>query len=169
MAKNASQVHEIARRQPQQVLPTASLAQAAQALERSNQGFIPVSVNGRPQGIVTAWNLAQAVARGHDPHSTPVRSIMERRPATIHASASFEEAAQMMEEEQTRALCLCDDSGQLVGTLTLDQLSHVAPEAAGRVLQSTACELAASEASAAAAVSSAVQLKARASARSEAA
>ena len=167
MAKNASQVHEIARRQPHQVLPTVSLAQAAQALERSNQGFIPVSVNGRPQGIVTAWNLAQAVARGHDPHSTPVRAIMERKPATIHASASFEEAAQMMEEEQTRALCLCDDSGLLVGTLTLDQLSQVAPESAARVLQSTANELASIEATSAA--SSAVQLKSRASARSEAA
>lgn len=167
MAKIASQIYEIARRQPQQVAPTASLAQVAQALEKSNQGFIPVSVNGRPQGIVTAWNLAQAVARGQDPNSTPVRSIMERKPATIHPSASFEEAAQIMEEEQTRALCLTDDMGQLVGTLTLDQLSQVAPEWAARVLQATAYELAASEVAPAA---STIPMKSKAAAgRSEAA
>ena len=136
----AQSVEEIARMEPVQVSPTSSCGQAAQALERSGQGFIPISVNSRPQGIVTSWDLAHAIAQGIDPYNNPVKAIMQSKVATISVRASLEEAARIMEEQQTRSLCVCDEEGTLIGTLTLNQLSQAAPESAGRVLKATAYE-----------------------------
>ncbi|MBI4281979.1 MAG: CBS domain-containing protein [Chloroflexi bacterium] len=134
-------VQEIARMHPIQAAPTSSCAQVAQALAQSGQGFIPISVNSRPQGVVTPWDLASSIAQGLDPYNNPARAIMQSRVATIAPSASLEQAARAMEETQSRTLCVCDEDGVLVGTLTLNQLSQAAPELAGRVLKATAYEV----------------------------
>lgn len=147
MQKQVQQVQEvqgICRLQPIVVAPTASLAQVAHALKHSGQGFIPISINGKPQGLISAWDIANAISQGLDPFYNPARLVMQSlqvNPCIIDCRASLEEAAEKMKELQTRALCVVDEDGRLIGTLTLDQISQVSPELAGRVLQATAWEV----------------------------
>ncbi|MBI4202068.1 MAG: CBS domain-containing protein [Chloroflexi bacterium] len=70
---------------------------------------------------------------------------MQPYPPKVIAEASLEEVAKMMEEQQTRYVCVCDDEGLLVGTITLDQIACIAPDLAGKVLQATANQVPAME------------------------
>jgi CBS domain-containing protein len=47
-----------------------------------------------------------------------VRDLMSTRPVTVSASTSLEEATQIVLERALDALCVCDDDGRLLGTVS---------------------------------------------------
>jgi CBS domain-containing protein len=68
---------------------------------------------GQPAGIITAADIARAVADGKDVNDVWVDAVMTTRPAII-TTTSIRDAAEMMTTRQFRHLPVADDAG-LVG------------------------------------------------------
>lgn len=102
--------------------PRDSLARVAKLMQERNVGTVVVAEGGRPVGIVTDRDLALAVcARGHssDEH---VQDVMTCPVSTMKHDEGVYNATQHMMELGVRRLPVVDDSGQLVGLVSLDDL-----------------------------------------------
>jgi CBS domain-containing protein len=77
-------------------------------------------------GIVSDRDLLRALGR---PKSTTIGEIMTRSPRTIRADASAHLAAQMMLDHTIGAVPVVDDSGSMVGLVTMTDYLDVARRA----------------------------------------
>jgi len=76
-------------------------------------------------GIVTASDMIEKViAAGANPSEVYVRDIMATPVVTVNASASIQEAAELMSDYGISKLPVLDDSGALVGVVTSLELSR---------------------------------------------
>jgi CBS domain-containing protein len=72
---------------------------------------------GQPAGIITAADVAHAIADGKDVNDVWVDAVMTTRPA-LTATTSIRNAAQMMTTRHFRHLPVADDTG-LVGVVDI--------------------------------------------------
>jgi CBS domain-containing protein len=117
-------VSQLMKRNVVSVQPGTSVADAAKVMRERRIGSVFVKQNARIVGIVTEPDIVRKVV-GVDlaPHtlaveqimSTPVVGIDERRPIT--------EAADLMEQHQTRHLAVLN-SGVIIGVLSVRDLLH---------------------------------------------
>lgn len=109
--------------------PNRSALDAARALENNNIGAILVQHEREVAGIVTDRDLAvRVLGRGLDPRETRLADVMTRDVATLPPDASRMEALQLMRSHGIRRIPLVDETGAIVGVVTLDDL--LADEAA---------------------------------------
>ena len=74
-------------------------------------------------GIVTDRDIAlRVVGQGRNPEETSVGDIMTRSPKTLPESAPISGALAAMHAEGVRRLPVVDESGRLVGMVSLDDL-----------------------------------------------
>lgn len=106
---------------PQSCTPDATIQEAAQMMEDSDCGAIPVvQTNGarRAVGIITDRDIAcRAVARGLGA-DTKVSECMSRGLATISLDSSVEECCNAMERSKVRRMLVLDDEGELCGIVS---------------------------------------------------
>jgi CBS domain-containing protein len=115
---------------PAQTCPaTASAAEAARTMLEHDIGFVVVVDDAdHPVGVVTDRDLALRVVAGGASGDVPVSSVMTRPATCLNAHASALDAAKLMETHLCRRLPLVDESGAVVGVLSMDDLFGEAVE-----------------------------------------
>jgi CBS domain-containing protein len=101
------------------VAPGSSLREAAMEMRRSRVRALPVVDENRLVGIVTDWDLAQAIADEGDAASRQLGDFMTTDLVAASPDATFAEAAELMAERRVHHL-LVRDGDRLAGMLHLD-------------------------------------------------
>ena len=106
--------------------PETSLQAAAQVLRESGAPMLVVMEGERLVGGLYARDLGvEACARGLDPTRTPVRETMRGRVPMCGPADAPEDALERLREAGVDALAVVDDSGRVIGMLTLLSLLSV--------------------------------------------
>ncbi len=129
-------VQDVMSRNVQTIKPTSSLRAAARTFSDLNVGALPVVDDGKLVGIITDRDVSvYAIAIGREPQSTDVKVVMSKEVFTCNAEQSLAEAAEIMEQHNIRRLAVVNDSDEVVGILTVDDIARVSHELAGGVLE----------------------------------
>ena len=105
---------------------SASIDEAGEMMQQGSREHLVVTNGEQPLGIVSFRD----VRRSNDPVSTSsarsrtgsVRKLLTREAATIQSDAKLGDAANQMLQQRTKALAVIDQSDQLRGLLTEDDL-----------------------------------------------
>lgn len=98
--------------------PTDALRSAAERMWSQQTGSLVVVEADRLAGIITERDVLRAVARGVDPHSTPVKDVMTVDVRAVAPDTPLREAAHEMARHWIRHLPVVDGSGALAGLLS---------------------------------------------------
>jgi CBS domain-containing protein len=118
------QIREIMTRDVDVIPPNASIRDAAAKMKELDVGVIPVCDGEKLQGMLTDRDIAiRAVAEDRDPSQTPVSEVMSTEIAYCFEDESLEQAANLMESKQIRRLPIVDRNKQLIGIISLGDIS----------------------------------------------
>jgi len=107
------------------VEPGAKIAAIAAKMQQHDIGAIPVCDNGKPIGMVTDRDITiRALANGKDAAKLTAKDVMTAKVIYCRDSAEAEDAIRIMESKQIRRLPVLDDTVELVGMLSLGDVSH---------------------------------------------
>jgi CBS domain-containing protein len=105
--------------------PDDTLRTAAQMMADLDTGVLPVGEGERLIGIVTDRDIViRGVARALDAEATTIRDVMSSGVCYCFDDEDVEEVAQQMAELQVRRLPVLNRSKQLVGIVSLGDLSQ---------------------------------------------
>ena len=110
--------------------PEQPLAVAAREMRARGVGALvvvdPRDARPRPVGILTDRDvLCGQLAQCADLHCLTVKDVMTRDPLTVSSSAGLAEAIGKMSARSVRRAPVVDETGALVGILTLDDVLPV--------------------------------------------
>ena len=101
--------------------PDTTVSEAAIAMEGSDLGSLAVVEGRELVGLVTERDIRRTVAEGIDP-GTMVSSIMSDEPDTFDPDLDVWDAAAWITESGYRHLPVMDDSGELLGVVSIRDL-----------------------------------------------
>ncbi len=130
-------VQQIMTPDPEYLAPTATLRDAAYMMKGLDVGSVPVINEGRLIGIVTDRDIVIRGLAGNRSFESQISEVMSKDVSTISPGDDVEKAYKLMEDEQIRRLPVVDDSGKLVGMVSLGDLATRAedPDKAGEALE----------------------------------
>lgn len=97
-----------------------TLRKAAKAMEQFGCGALPVLDNGTLLGIVTDRDMVVfGVAADLNVEETTVRDIMTTNVVTCNSTATLEEAADIMSDQDVRRLVVLDEKDHVTGVLSI--------------------------------------------------
>ena len=103
-------------------LPTDSVKRAADLMKRENVGPIPVIESEETRklvGIITDRDLAlKVIAKGCDPSTTQVESVMTRKVVSCRLDDPLQKAMNLMSEHQLRRITIVDKSNAILGIIS---------------------------------------------------
>jgi len=118
------QIREIMTRDVEIVPSDATVKDAAAKMKELDVGVIPVCDGQKLAGLLTDRDIAVRVdAEGRDASATKVSDVMTPDILYCFEDQEIEEAASLMEVNQIRRLPILDRDKQLVGILSLGDLS----------------------------------------------
>lgn len=130
-------VYDVMTRDVRIASPDDTLQVAAQHMHENDFGILPVGENAKLIGMLTDRDITiRAVAKGLSPDRTHVRDIMSTEVEYINDDVSIEDAARKMSELQLRRLPVLDRERNVVGIVSLGDLSLSREEVAGEALSS---------------------------------
>jgi CBS domain-containing protein len=107
------------------VEPDAKIAAIAAKMQQHDIGAIPVCDKGKPIGMVTDRDITiRALANGRDAAKVTAKDVMTKKVIYCRDSEEAQDAIRIMESRQIRRLPVLDDTGELVGMLSLGDVSH---------------------------------------------
>jgi CBS domain-containing protein len=110
--------------------PDESLNDAARIMWECDCGAVPVVSSdgaGRLVGVITDRDIGMAAyTQGRTLREIPVREVMARELQCCRPSDTVAEAEQVMRRAQVRRLPVVDDSGHVIGLLSLADLAREA-------------------------------------------
>jgi CBS domain-containing protein len=111
-------------RAPVSIDASATVKQAAQLMRSKGTSAIIVNKGGK-HGLLTSSDiLGRVVADGRDPLKTKVEDVMTEKFWMLPAEADVETAAEFMREKDIRHLPLTDEEGEIVGMISVRDISH---------------------------------------------
>lgn len=111
------------RREALDARPEDAARDVAARLRDTRASAAVVVQHGRPVGLVTARDLATALADdGGDPRERRVSDVMTPRPVCVRESEGFDRALELMAQHGVRRLPVVDTQGRLRGLVSLDDL-----------------------------------------------
>jgi CBS domain-containing protein len=114
----------------QTVRPDQTAREAASFMLQADTGSIPVRDGGDVIGMITDRDIAvRGIAEGLGP-DTPVRQLMSENIVCARDDDEVSMVAQRMSESQVRRLPVLNADGDLVGIVSLGDLSREASDAA---------------------------------------
>ena len=115
--------------------PNESARAMARRMRDHNVGtLVVVDHNDEPVGIVTDRDLVlRVLAEGTDPEHVPAEQLMTTVPECAYESTSIESALRLMRGGRFRRLPVIDDSGRLVGIITVDDVIELLSEELGHI------------------------------------
>jgi len=121
-------VRDIMTENPETARADESVQSVAQRMATGDFGFVPVCDGTRVIGAVTDRDIAtRVVAKGLDP-STSVSEIMTRDVYTCSKDDSLDDVLNAMGEHQLRRFPIVTDNGDLVGVVSIGDLTKKARE-----------------------------------------
>jgi CBS domain-containing protein len=102
--------------------PDATLEVVANTMAEKNVGSVVITAENRVVGIVTDRDVALTVGRGDDPATLTAADVMASEPLTLPSSAGVLELTERMADVEVRRIPVVDDSGIIVGIVTLDDV-----------------------------------------------
>ena len=108
------------------VNPDTNIKTVVNLMSQNHIGCVPICDNNQNIcGIVTDRDiLLRSVACNKDITRTPISDIMTTNVCTCEQNESINEAQNKMSTNQIRRLPVCDENNNLVGILTLGNLSQ---------------------------------------------
>lgn len=108
------------------VKPETNIKDVVNLMSQKHIGCVPVCDNNNDvSGIVTDRDiLLRCVACNKDATRTPISEIMTTNVFTCEQNENINEAQSKMSTNQIRRLPVCDENNNLVGMLTLGNLSQ---------------------------------------------
>ena len=101
-----------------------TLEEIATMMRDEDAGAIPVLDGEKLVGIVTDRDIVlRCIAEGRDPVGTTSEEILSGDLTTIRPNDDIDSAAHLMAQRQVRRLPVVDESGQLVGMLSLGDIA----------------------------------------------
>jgi CBS domain-containing protein len=117
-------VRDVMTPNPCAISPSASVLDAAQLMRGNDIGDVVVLKEKRLFGILTDRDIVvRALAAKSDPETTPVSEICSRELTTIEPTASVEEAVRFMREKAIRRLPVVDETGDVIGIVSIGDLA----------------------------------------------
>jgi CBS domain-containing protein len=101
------------------VAPEDTLGEVAERMSAVNVGAVVVKDYGRLIGILTERDMLKAMAARVHTSDARVREWMTEDPLTATAEMDVEDAAQVMLQHNFRHLPILDESGAVVGLVSL--------------------------------------------------
>ncbi len=119
------------------VSPGTTLREAAQKMRDLNVGPLPVCDGQKLAGIITDRDIVvRGIAMGHDPNTSKVSDVLTPDVEYCYEDDSIEKAAKYMGEKQIRRLMVVDTNKNLVGIISLGDISQeVSGRKAGEALE----------------------------------
>jgi homoserine O-acetyltransferase len=113
-------VRDIMNRDVPTVPEGTTISDAAELMITKEINHLPVlSSRGTLTGIVTSWDIAKAVARGHQ----GLEEIMSRHVIAASPEDTIETAAKKMEKHTISALPVIDNEKKVIGIISSDMIS----------------------------------------------
>jgi CBS domain-containing protein len=117
-------IQDIMTRDVQTISSQETIQRAAQLMDELNVGAIPVLDGDKLVGMITDRDITvRSVAVGQDPRSTKVTDVMSTDVRTCTANQSIEEVLSQMGDVQIRRLPVVDDSGKVIGIVSLGDVA----------------------------------------------
>jgi CBS domain-containing protein len=119
------------------VAPTTLVSEIAAQMRDDDIGVMPVKADGHLIGIVTDRDIAcRAVPGGKDLGQMTAKDIMTSKVVCCLADDDVAKAVKTMEAKRIRRLPVTDSGENIVGILSLGDISHkVGDEMSGEVLR----------------------------------
>jgi CBS domain-containing protein len=106
-----------------------SVRQCAKLMKDEDIGFVPVcDAQGAPIGAVTDRDLAIRVLAEGRSADEKVSAIMTRNVVGCRVGDDVEKAMELMRNERTQRVMVCDDQGKLKGVISLQDLAEETEE-----------------------------------------
>jgi CBS domain-containing protein len=102
---------------PVAVAPGTTLQDAAAAMLAADAQAAVIVDGGRARGLLTAGDVARALAEGRDPAATPAESVAEREPPVVRAGDALVEAHRLMRVSEHKVVAVVGSRGEPVGLL----------------------------------------------------
>jgi len=120
----AQSVRDVMTPNPCAISPSASVLDAAELMRGNDIGDVIVLKENRLFGILTDRDIVvRALAERSDPETTPVGEICSRTLTTIEPTASVDQAVRFMRERAIRRLPVVDESGDVIGIVSIGDLA----------------------------------------------
>ena len=95
-----------------------SASDAAKLMNEKRHGFVIISSESWPEGIVTEWDyLSKITSQGRDPARVKLSEIMTKDLVAVKDSDSFDYIAKLMSERGIRRVLVTKDN-KVVGVIT---------------------------------------------------
>lgn len=116
-------VGSISRREPVRAEPTETLRQVAEKLWTDEIGVVVVcDPHGRPSGLISERDIVAALAQGADPDEVTADKAMTPYVVSLRADDQLFDAAGQMLDRGIRHLPVLDESGSVVGMVSVRDL-----------------------------------------------
>jgi CBS domain-containing protein len=103
---------------------TASVVEAALAMRGADIGFVVMTTEDQPRGVVTDRDIAiRVVAEGLDPSETTLGDIASGELVCLTPDHTTEDAARLMRQLAVRRLPVVDQRDRLVGVVSIGDLA----------------------------------------------
>ncbi len=116
-------------RNPVFARPNETVFEAVKKMDELGVGALPVvDESGKLVGIFTERDLLRrVVAKQRAPERTLIKDVMTPNPVTIKPNESVLEALRLMAKLKVRHLPVVDDSGNLIGIVSIKDIEFVQP------------------------------------------
>lgn len=134
-------ISEIMSRNVECIDSGTSIKDAAEKMRELDVGFLPVCEGDQPIGTLTDRDVTiRHVADGQNPYRVKARDIMTPNVLYSYEDQDVEEVAQFMQDHEVRRVLIYNRDRQLVGVVSLGDLSKAAGEQclAGEILKDIA-------------------------------
>jgi CBS domain-containing protein len=122
-------VSEIMSRSVECIDLNASIKDAAEKMRSLDVGFLPVCEGGHVIGTLTDRDITiRHVADGQNPYRVKARDIMTPNALFCYEDQDVEEVGRYMQEHEVRRVLIFDRAQQLVGVVSVGDISKVAGE-----------------------------------------
>ena len=117
-------IQDVMTRDVQTVSPQETIQRAAQLMDELNVGAIPVLEGDKLVGMITDRDITvRSVAVGQNPTSTKIGDVMSTDVRTCTTDQSVQDVLDQMADVQIRRIPVLDDSGQIVGIVSLGDVA----------------------------------------------
>jgi CBS domain-containing protein len=106
------------------VRPTQTVAEAVALMRKEVVGCVLVSEGERVLGVFTERDLMRRVLAPGKPLTIPVAECMTRNPVCVQRKEPIGAAVRRMEEGGYRHLPVLDETGRVVGMLSVKHIVH---------------------------------------------
>ncbi|MFQ6135657.1 MAG: CBS domain-containing protein [Candidatus Hydrothermarchaeales archaeon] len=115
-------VKEVMSKNVKTVGPSATVAEAAEAMKKNRVGGLVIVEGNKPVGIITERDIVYKIVVERKSVDTKVEEIMSKDLRTITEDRKIDDAAKIMAAHLIRRLPVVDEEGGLIGIIAMKDI-----------------------------------------------